>query len=479
MNRAALTQVAGARQPDLVGWAPADAGPAGGPSVSRVLWSDGCGSAMQVGVIGAGYVGLVAACALAAAGHDVVCAEIDADRRAALTSGRCPVHEPGLADLLGAVVAAGRLRVVASASAASEGAEVVFIAVGTPRTASGGVALAGLEAAVASAAAAAPTGAVIAVKSTCPPGTVVRLGAEVAAGGRPDVTVVSNPEFLVEGDALRGFRTPSRVVIGGPAPGVARLRALYATLTAAPVVEVDSVTAEIGKLLSNTMLAARVALMNEAAGLADALGGDVAGVAEVVGSDPRIGPHHLRAGPGFGGGCLPKDVAMLAGSLAAADLDPSMASTLLACNARHTARVLTRLLAVTGWGTLEGRRVAAWGLAFKAGTDDVRASPAVAVVEALVAGGADVRVWDAAAPSMPGVVAAPTPLDALDDADALVVLTEWPTLRAVSPLDMARRMRHRIVLDARDVLDRSAMSAAGFLIAGIGRPTLRPAVEPD
>jgi UDPglucose 6-dehydrogenase len=433
-----------------------------------------------VAVVGAGYVGLVVATCLAGAGHDVVCVERDPARRAAVATGAAPFREPGLDQRLAKALADGRIRVAAAVAEAVSDATVVLLAVGTPARDEGGPDLSWLEEAFDDVVDAAPHGAVVAVKSTVPPGTSAALALRAAARGRRDIDVVANPEFLVEGDAVRSFEAPDRVVIGGTRAGMDTMEALYRTVVRAevPVLRVAPAAAELAKLASNTFLAARVALINEVARLCDAVDASIDDVAAVLGADGRIGPRYLAAGPGFGGSCLPKDVSGLGFVQRSRGLGSDLVPAILTANARHrqwAPDTLAELLAEArpeGW---EGAVVAVWGASFKAHTDDVRESAAVDLMRTICARGATVVAWDpVAGPAVDAVVDlairwVDDPLEAAEGADAVVLMTDWPLLTTLPASSVARRMRHRIVVDARNALDPSSYTAAGFRYAGVGR----------
>lgn len=435
---------------------------------------------MRVAVVGGGYVGLVVATCLAGAGHDVVCVERDEERRRAVASGVAPFREPGLDARLATVLASGALRVGAEVADALAEADAVLLAVGTPAAADGSPDLRWLEEAFDAVVAAARRGAVVAVKSTTPPGTTARLAARASAGGRGDLSIVANPEFLIEGDAVRSFLEPDRVVVGGPEAGMDLLEALYRTVVPAqvPVLRVGHTSAELAKLASNTFLAARVALINEVARLCDAVGAGIDEVVAVLASDARIGPRYLAAGPGFGGSCLPKDVGGLVAVQRASGSASDLIPAILAANHRHrrwALEVVKALVSEVRPDGLAGAVIAVWGASFKAHTDDVREAPALDLMRSLRAAGARVVVWDpVAAPALSAaddslLVWADDPLDAATGADAVVLMTDWPVLATVPASSVARRVRHRIVIDARNALDPSSYLAAGFRYAGVGR----------
>jgi UDPglucose 6-dehydrogenase len=318
----------------------------------------------------------------------------------------------------------------------------------------------------------------VVLKSTVPVGSAIWARQTLAALERPDLRVLSNPEFLAEGAAVRGFLEPDRVVIGArSAEDAAPLLALYRTVVPdhTPVLIMDHASAELAKYAANAMLATRVSLMNELAGLCEVSGADIERVREVVGADVRIGDRYLRAGAGFGGSCFPKDLLALEAIGANAGRPTAIVRAVRLVNERQRLRVYEHLLALLGRADAGGLRVAVWGLAFKPETDDLRESPAVTVIERLVADGAQVVAWDAVAiPAAKAqldasVVYADDPVQAAEGADAVLLMTEWPELRAVDLVGLAQRMRQRIIVDGRNVFDPAVMDAAGFSWASIGR----------
>lgn len=392
---------------------------------------------VEAGVVGCGYVGLVAAASLCSVGLRVVAVEVDPERRALLRDGRVPFHEPGLEALLRDGLQSGRL-VLADDVAAVAGCGAVFVAVPTPDDpadpASGALdrVIDALRATLS-----APT--VLVIKSTVTPAAVDALLARLSD---TPVSVVVNPEFLREGHAVADFRRPARLVLGGPPGAVAHVLSLYAPLYGdeVPIVRTDARTAALAKLASNGMLAVRVSFANELGRVAAALGVDFGHVLEVLGSDPRIGPSHLGPSVGYGGACLPKDTRMLAAVGRSLGLPLRVVEATDRANIEQQAHVVA--LVRTALGGLAGRRVAVWGLAFKAGTDDVRDSAPLAVVRALRDAGAEVAVHDPM--RAPG-----DPLALLDEAEVLVVGTAWPAYAAIDP----RGLRPGIAVDPGRVLD--------------------------
>lgn len=450
----------------------------------------------EIAVIGVGYVGLTTAACLAHLGHRVVAADIDETKIATLAAGALPIVEAGLLDLVGAGVAADRLSFAVMRGDVVAGADFTFLCVPTPQGEDGSADLSFVKAAAGQIAPHLRAGSVVVNKSTVPVGSVA-LVAE--ALGRSDVQVVSNPEFLREGRAVHDCLHPDRVVIGADDRVVgARVAALYEGLDS-PVVLTDPASAETVKYACNAFLATKVSFINEVANLCEAVGADVEDVVAGMGLDRRIGPDHLRPGPGWGGSCFPKDTRALVRIAEDHGYDFALVRGAIAANEAQFARVAERVAASVG-GSLAGVQVGVWGLTFKAGTDDLRDSPAVRVVGELVARGAQVVAYD---PTVPDPARPPLagleltvvadPYAACAGSQALVVLTEWPEL---TEADLARvaellavpalagdrrrtlaseegdRLPARLrppVVDARNVLDRAAVVAAGCRYEGVGR----------
>lgn len=424
----------------------------------------------NIAVIGAGYVGLPTAACFASLGHSVTCADIVPERVDLLSSGTVPFMEEGLEELVREGLAAGRLRFVLGASAAVGGARLVFLCVPTPSGPDGAADMSFVRAACAEIAPVLAPGTVVVNKSTVPIGSTVTIAGYL---GRDDVRVVSNPEFLREGTAVRDFLAPDRIVVGAVDPDAARAVAgLYAGIDA-PVVLTDPASAETIKYGSNAFLAVKLSFINALASICEATGGDIGDVARGLGLDPRIGPAFLRAGPGWGGKCLPKDSRALVATARSAGYSFDLLSEAIAANEHQFDHIVDRLADALG-GDVSGRRIAVWGLAFKAGTDDLSDSPALEVVRRLVARGADVVAHDPAvsAPvvSVGGdVPCVDDPLAAVRAAEALVVLTEWPEFAAVDPDAVAEAMAGRVVFDTRNVLPRDRWAESSLVLVTVGR----------
>ena len=420
----------------------------------------------SVAVIGTGYVGLTTGACLAHLGHRVACADIDPAKVAALAEARVPFYEPGLSELVREGVAAGRLRFVLGGEHAVDGADLVFLCVPTPQADDGSADLSYVEAAAGAIAPVLRPGAVVVNKSTVPVGSASVVERIL---GREDVTVVSNPEFLREGSAVADFLHPDRVIIGTESEEAGRrVAALYHSIDA-PVLITDPASAETIKYAANAFLATKISFVNAIAAVCEAVGANITDVIRGIGSDRRIGHEFLRPGPGWGGSCFPKDTRALVSIAERGGYDFRLLRGVIASNAEQHERMVAKVREALG-GSLEGATIAAWGLAFKADTDDVRDSPAVAIVDALLAAGATVQAYDPQATvTRDGLVPASSALAACDGADALVVLTEWSEFLGADLEGVAARLRRGVVVDTRNVLDQRAAAGAGLRLMGVGR----------
>ncbi len=423
----------------------------------------------RIAVIGAGYVGITSAAGLASLGHDVVCADIDEARIAALNDARVPIFEDGLTKLVRQGLDAGRLEFVIGATTASAASDFHFLCLPTPPGGDGAADLSFIMDVAREIAAHLPSGSVVVNKSTVPVGTAALVAEAIS---RPDVSVVSNPEFLREGSALADFLNPDRIVVGGDDPvATERVAELYAKLSA-PIQQTDAKSSELIKYASNAYLATKLTFVNEIAEVCEQLGADIHEVMHGMGLDKRIGTSYLSPGPGWGGSCFPKDTEALVHIAASVDVEFDFLRNVIELNHRHIERIAAKVKKFVG-GDLAGRRVGAWGLTFKAGTDDLRDSPALAVLRLLVEEGALVTAYDPTVAehndALPDVVVANSPIAAATGCDALVLLTEWPEFLEVPLTEVAAVMAKPNIVDARNALDRDQLDAHGFTHVGVGR----------
>ena len=435
-------------------------------------------------MIGGGYVGLVSGTCFADLGVEVAVVETDAARLAALRDGRIPIYEPGLDRLVAENVAAGRLSFSDDLSAAVDGVEAVFIAVGTPTRRGDGHADVSYVNAAAEQVARALTGyAVVVTKSTVPVGTGRRIQ-QIMLHARPelDFDVASNPEFLREGSAIGDFMRPDRVVIGAESERAREvLRRLYRPLylIEAPILFTSLETAELTKYAANSFLAMKVTFINEMADLCERVGADVQDVARGIGLDGRIGRKFLHAGPGFGGSCFPKDTLALMRIAQDWGAPSRLVEATVAVNDARKSAMAARIIQALG-GSVHGKTIAVLGLTFKPETDDMRDAPSIPVVSRLAEGGAIIRAFDPVGMShakelLPTSVQFCTDAyDAAAGADALILITEWNEFRALAPERLAELMRGRLLMDLRNVFDPAVFHGAGFDYRGIGRGLHQP-----
>ncbi len=450
---------------------------------------------MRLVAFGVGYVGLVTGTGLAELGHDVLCVDIDPQRVKQLRDGIIPIYEPGLADLVRRNERAERLRFDTSVPAPFDEADAYFIAVGTPPQADGSADISMVLAAADTIAKLAKRPAIVVVKSTVPVGTCDAVQGRLDAGSKLKLEVVSNPEFLKEGTAVQDFFRPDRILIGARSEHAQNLlRALYAPLqlSGERVVVTDPRSSELTKYAANTMLAMRVSFMNELSRLCHVTGANIHAVRLGIGSDTRIGKRFLYSGPGYGGSCFPKDVQALTHLGRAHGVPMRMAEATHLANDEQSHFVAS--LVEQAVGPLQGKTIALWGLAFKPETDDVREAPSLKLTAALLGKGASVVGHDpeaaknflAAAASLPEATASAAkvrivdrPYDALDGADALVLLTEWRSFLAPNFPEIKKRLRAGsggppVVVDGRNVWRPADVWAAGLRYQGLGVPSQQP-----
>jgi len=428
--------------------------------------------AKRVAVIGGGYVGLPTAAVLAHFGHRVVLAESEPNRYERLAAGDSPIVEHGLEELLREGLASGALRVTSSAVDAVADAQFVFLCVPTPQDDDGSADLSHVRAVAREIRTALCRGAIVVNKSTVPVGT-----SSLVEGitGRPDITVVSNPEFLREGSAVSDSLNPERIVVGADDPAAAqRVGELFAR-TGAPLIVTDTTTAETIKYASNAFLATKLSFINAIAALCEAVGADVRDLVLGLGYDKSIGFEYLRPGPGWGGSCLPKDTSALVHIAETAGYDFSLLRGAIAQNDEQLERVVAKITEAAG-GSLDGVPVGVWGLTFKANTDDRRSSPAADIARRLVGAGAEVRAYDPtveageSTPDLKGVTTVADPYEAARGVRVVALLTEWDEFRWLEFAKVASLMDAPAVVDARNLLDPAALRRLGFAYSGIGRP---------
>jgi UDPglucose 6-dehydrogenase len=449
---------------------------------------------MRIAMIGTGYVGLVSGACFSEFGIAVVCVDKDAAKIARLRNGEMPIFEPGLAQLVAANRAAGRLAFTTELAEAVAGADAVFIAVGTPSRRGDGHAdlthvFAAAEEVGAALAGRPPRRAVVVTKSTVPVGTGRRV-AEILRRAAPqaEIEVASNPEFLREGSAIADFLRPDRVVIGTDSEHAREvLRQIYRPLylLETPIVFTGIETAELIKYAANAFLATKITFINEMADLCEAVGADVQDIAKGIGLDGRIGRKFLHAGPGFGGSCFPKDCRALVRTAVEAQVPLSIVDAVVRANEGRKERMAGKIAAALG-GDIAGKTLAVLGLTFKPNTNDMRESPSLAIVPALQLRGAIIRAYDPegideAKKLLPDVVYCGSAYEAMEGADALLLLTEWNEFRALDLARVGRLLAMPLVIDLRNIYNPAEMMAAGLHYVSIGRAMATPppaAAEP-
>jgi len=434
---------------------------------------------MRVTVVGTGYVGLVSGACFSDFGHLVTCVDKDAAKIDRLKRGELPIFEHGLDEVVQRNVASGRLSFTAEMGPAVGEADVVLIAVGTPSRRGDGFADVSFVMDAARKIARDLRGQTIVVtKSTVPVGTGDQVEALIA-GLRPDgaFAVVSNPEFLREGAAIEDFKRPDRVVVGTDDERArAVMRELYRPLfiNETPIVFTSRRTAELIKYASNAYLATKITFINEMADLCEKVGANVQDVARGMGLDRRIGSKFLHAGPGFGGSCLPKDLAALIATAGKHGADIKIVEAVIGANTARSAAMVGKIVTACG-GSIEGKTLAVLGLTFKPNTDDMRDAPSLVILPALEARGAKVRAYDPAGMDearklIPGLVAAPDSYSCMEGADALIILTEWDQFRALDLQRVKAALRTPVVIDLRNIYQAADMAANGFRYVSVGRP---------
>lgn len=422
----------------------------------------------RIAVIGTGYVGLSTGVGMAELGHQVVGADIDAAKVKSLTAGISPIAEAGMDEGIARNVAAGRLSFTMDVVGSLEGAEVVFFCLPTPQGDDGSADLSYVQSVSQQIGPHLAPGTVVVNKSTVPVGSSVQVGQWL---GRSDVFVVSNPEFLRQGTALHDFLHPTRVVVGGDNDSaVEKVASLYASVDA-PVLRMNAASAEALKYAANSFLATKLTFVNAIADICELVGADIFDVVSGLGLDPRIGDQFLNPGPGWGGSCFPKDTRALVKIAEGNGYDFALLRGVIQTNDEQYERIALKVVEVCG-GSVAGKTIASWGLTFKANTDDLRDSPAIAILSTLKDMGATIRAYDPSARGvemLPWVQRCDSALEACDGADALAVLTEWPEFASVTPTDVAERLKNAVVVDGRNVLNPQQWKSSGFQYRGVGR----------
>jgi UDPglucose 6-dehydrogenase len=436
----------------------------------------------RVGIFGAGWVGLVTGACFADLGHTVVVRDVVPERIDRLNRGEIPLHEPGLSELL--EKHRDRITFTTDPAEAAEDAEFLYVCVGTPSTYAGDADLSAVWSVLDDLPELSGR-PVLVMKSTVPVGTGEKVRAALDARGLEDVGYVSNPEFLSEGTAVRDFMNADRIVVGAfEDEDGDRVEALHDALDA-PVVRTDVPSAEMIKLAANAFLMTRISFINEIANVCELVGADVEEVARGVGLDHRLGPHFLRAGIGYGGSCFPKDASALKQLASNSGYHFQLLSAVIEVNELQKRRVIAKLQ--KHLGRLHGKRVALLGLSFKPNTDDMREAPSIVLASRLLAEGAEVRGWDPVARPgelLNGADLRDSVLDAVQDADAAVIVTEWDELRSLATPEVRDAMRNPLIVDGRNLLDPQEAERAGFVYEGIGRASspfsgLPETVEPE
>lgn len=440
---------------------------------------------MNITIVGTGYVGLVTGTCLAEVGNHVICVDSDQVKIDALNNGEVPIHEPGLDELVAENVEAERLTFTTDIRKGVAHGEIIFIAVGTPPDEDGAADLRHVLAVAADVGRYIEDYRIVVTKSTVPVGTAGKVRAVLeettrARNHTAEFSVVSNPEFLKEGAAVEDFMKPDRIVIGADDQrAVEGMRALYAPFNRSHdrMIVMDIPSAELTKYAANSLLATKISFMNEIANLAELLGADVESVRQGIGSDHRIGYHFIYPGCGYGGSCFPKDVQALQRTASEKGYDARILNAVEQVNNTQKYVLLNKMDAYFGATRLNGARVALWGLAFKPNTDDMREAPSRIVMEGLWKRGARVAAFDPVAfkearriyGDRPDLVLAHDPYEALDGADALVIVTEWKMFRSPDLRLMKERMKNPVVFDGRNIFDPEQLKRHGFDYQGIGR----------
>jgi UDPglucose 6-dehydrogenase len=437
---------------------------------------------LEIGVIGTGYVGLVAGACFAESGNSVVCVDVDEAKVEALKRGQVPIYEPGLEEIIRRNASAGRIRFTTSTRDAVEASSIIFIAVGTPQGEDGSADLTYVLAAARQIGQAMNGPKIVVDKSTVPVGTAEKVAKAIAEVAKYPVSVVSNPEFLKEGNAIDDFLKPDRVVIGTDDPDTRQaMEDLYSPFvrTGKPILFMDSRSAEMTKYAANAFLATKISFMNEIANLCEAVGADVSRVREGIGTDVRIGAHFLFPGPGYGGSCFPKDVSALSKIANDAGYDFRILRSVREVNERQKALLVKKLEQELG-SDLKGRTIALWGLSFKPKTDDMREAPSLTVIRALLERGAKVVAHDPEAMREAkrifgdSITLVDSHYEACTNADALLILTEWSTYQRPNFETVKQLLKTPLIVDGRNIYNPEKLRQAGFTYHSIGRTAVHP-----
>lgn len=422
----------------------------------------------KLAVVGTGYVGLSTGVGLSHLGHSVTCTDIDSHKISLLTTGVSPIAESGMNEGISHAMQEGLLTFSTDTIGAVSSADAVFLCLPTPQGDDGSADLSFVESVARQIGPHLQPGSVVVNKSTVPVGTSERVAQWL---GRHDVHVVSNPEFLRQGTALHDFLHPTRIVVGGDNDAAVQMVASLYGGVDAPLLTMNAASAEALKYAANSFLATKLTFVNAIADICELVGADISDVVRGLGLDPRIGEQFLNPGPGWGGSCFPKDTRALVKIAEGNGYDFALLRGVIQTNDEQYERIAMKVVEVCG-GDVNGKTIAAWGLTFKANTDDLRDSPSIAILSILNGMGARIRAYDADARGVeqyPWITRVDSALHACDGADALAVLTEWPEYSTVSPADAASRLTNKVVVDGRNILDRDAWKAAGFEYRGVGR----------
>ena len=438
---------------------------------------------MNIGVIGTGYVGLVAGTCFAESGNDVICADIDEQKIAKLMKGEVPIYEPGLDSLIESNVKAGRLSFSTNIPSTIQFSEVIFIAVGTPQDTDGSADLKFVLGVAEQIGKNMNGPKIVVIKSTVPVGTSELVGAEISKHSSLPFNLVANPEFLKEGSAIDDFMKPDRVVIGTASVEAAEvMRELYSPFvrTGNPILVMDIKSAEVTKYAANALLASRVTFMNEIANLCEKVGADVSHVRRGVGSDARIGSSFLFPGAGYGGSCFPKDVRALIRTGREHGEKMDVVAAVDQVNTRQKGKIVEKINQHFGGpAAVKGKHFALWGLAFKPRTDDMREAPSLTVIQELSDLGATISAFDPEAMEVAKkmfakqsnkIAFAPNNYDALQSADALIIITEWNEFRRPNFGKMTQLLKAPVIFDGRNLFEPAKMARLGFVYYSIGRP---------